>query len=62
MELEQASRGQSKSDVWKRQHKGRTAASHFHDVNAKVKKNNEENRPISEMQSVSTFSKAAASS
>ena len=38
MELEKASRGQSKSDVWKRQHKGRITASHFHDVNAKVKK------------------------
>ena len=49
-ELEKASRGQSKPDVWKRQHKGRITASHFHDVNAKVKKNNEKNRPISEMQ------------
>ena len=37
-ELGKASRGQSKSDVWKRQHKGRITASHFHDVNAKVKK------------------------
>ena len=37
-ELEKASRGQSKSYVWKRQHKGRLSASHFHDVNAKVKK------------------------
>ena len=37
-ELEKASRGQSKSDVWKRQHKGRITASHFHDVNAKVEK------------------------
>ena len=37
-ELEKASRGQSKSDVWKSQHKGRITASHFHDVNAKVKK------------------------
>ena len=37
-ELEKASRGQSKSDVWKRPYKGRITASHFHDVNAKVKK------------------------
>lgn len=33
-ELEKAFRGQSKSDVWKRQHKGRITASNFHDVNA----------------------------
>ena len=37
-ELEKASKGQSKSDVWKRQHKGRITASNFHDVNVKVKK------------------------
>jgi len=37
-ELERASRGQAKSDVWKRHHKGRITASNFHDVNAKVKK------------------------
>ena len=37
-ELEKASGGQSKSNVWKRQHKGRITASHFQDVNAKVKK------------------------
>ena len=49
-ELEKASRGQSKSYVWKRQHKGRITASHFHDVNAKVKKLMRKNRPISEMQ------------
>ena len=37
-EVEKASRGESKSNVWKRQHKGRITASHFLDVNAKVKK------------------------
>ena len=36
-ELERPSRGQGKSDVWKRQHEGRKTASNFHDVNAKVK-------------------------
>ena len=37
-ELEKASRGQSKPDVSKRQHKGRITASNFHDVNVKVKR------------------------
>ena len=51
-ELEKASRGQSKSDVWKRQHKGRITASNFHDVNVKVKRLMRKNRSIGVSQDI----------